>query len=178
MDLETFLRLHAPPALTNSTSGDEREDLGGYSRPSPPYGFGNGPLSSNSSEHAESDQYHLSAASSYVGLPQMAELAEVNNGFDTGEFDRLLSSVPLPPASIDSFEAGMVAGADGLFDAGDMGLGSYGSTMNFAELNMSSDHLAMASKGMDAISLASPSAVPPPDDGDFLWMAPFNAGSI
>jgi hypothetical protein len=180
MDLVTFLRLHAPPALTNSTSGDEREDLGGYGRPSPPYGFGNGPLSSNSSEHAESDQYHLSAASSYVGLPQMAEMAEVNNGFNPEEFDRLLSSaVPLPPASIDSFEAGMIAGADGLFDAGDMGLDGYGSTMNFAALNMSSDHLAMASKGMDAISLASPPAIPPPaDDGDFLWMAPFNAGPI
>lgn len=171
MDLETFLRLHAPPALTNSTSGDEREDMGVYGGLSPPYGFDTGPMSSSSSDHTESEQYQLSAASSYVGLPQMAEMAEVNNGFDT-EF---LSTVPLPPASgIDTFEAGLVAGADGLFDAGDMGLGNYGS-MNFSELNMSSDHLAMASKGMDAVSLGSPSAIPPqPDDGDYLWMAPFN----
>lgn len=180
MDLETFLRLHAPPALTNSTSGDEREDMG-FGGPSPPYNFGNGTMSSNSSDHAESDQYHISAASSYVGLPQMAaDMAQVSNGgFDVGEFDRLLvSSAALPSASgIDSFEAGMVAGVDGLFDAGDLGLGGYGSSASFSELSMSSDHLSMASKAMDSGSMVSPPAIPPTEDEGYLWMAPWSGAN-
>lgn len=175
MDLETFLRLHAPPALTNSTSGDEREDMGAFGGPSPRYGFGNRTMSSSSSDQAESDQYHISAASSYVGLPQMAaDMAQVSNGgFDVGEFDRLLvSSAALPSSSgIDSFEAGMVAGVDGLFDAGDLGLGTYGSSGSFSE------HLSMTSKGMDSGPMVSPPAIPPTEDEGYLWMAPWSGAS-
>lgn len=178
MDLETYLGMNVPPALTNSTSGDEREDMNAFGGPSPPYNFGNGALSSNSSDRAESDQYHLSAASSCVGLPQMAAgMPQVSNGgFDIGEFDRLLvSSATLPSVSgIDSFEAGMVAGVDGLFEAGDLGLG-YSSSASFSELN---DHFSMASKAIDSGTMASPAAIPPPiEDEGYLWMAPWSSAN-
>lgn len=78
---EPYQCYNPPPPLTNSASGDEPEEVGPYSGPSPPYGFGSA-LSSNSSEHAESDNYHLSAASSYVALSQAAAAFP--------EFDRLL----------------------------------------------------------------------------------------
>ena len=71
-----------PPVAASSVSGDDPEDAV-YSRPSPPYGFGgSAPLSSNSSELADSDNYHLSAASSYVDL----------NSFP--DYDRLLVQGP------------------------------------------------------------------------------------
>jgi len=179
MDLETFLSLQTAPALTNSTSGDEREDLGGYGGPSPPpYGYGTGAMSSSSSEHADSDNYHLSATSSYVGLPQVAEdMPQLSNGgFDAGEFDGLLVSAGALPTStgIDSFGAGLVAGVDGLFDSGDLGLGTYSNPGNYSPHNMSPHH--QVTKGMESGSLvvSRPATIPPPEDGDYLWMAPWS----
>ncbi|KAF8243190.1 hypothetical protein K440DRAFT_669707 [Wilcoxina mikolae CBS 423.85] len=182
MDLETFLSLHTAPALTNSTSGDERDDLGTYGGPSPPpYGYGNGAMSSSSSDHADSENYHLSATSSYVGLPQVAEdMPQLSNGgFDANEFDGILVSAggAMPPSSgIDSFEAGLVAGADGLFDSGDLGLGTYGNPGNYSPHNMSPHHQVMVTKGMDSVPLvmSPPATIPPPEDGDYLWMAPWS----
>jgi len=64
-----------------------------------------------------------------------------------------------------------VAGVDGLFDAGDLGLGTYGSSGSFSE------HLSMTSKGMDSGSMVSPPAIPPTEDEGYLWMAPWSGAS-
>lgn len=177
MDLETYLRLNAPPALTNSTSGDERDDIGPFGGPSPPYGLRNG---SESSDHTDSDQYHLSTTSSYVGLPQGGQRHVGNKPYDGIEFDRLLVSrlpISTTSGSLDSFESGLAAN-DGIFDAGDLGLGSYGSATSFSE--NSPEHIIGSSKPMGSPSslVVSPSSInPTPDESDYLWMAPWSGGA-
>jgi len=193
MDIETWFKLsNNPPALTNSTSGDEPEEVG-FGGPSPPYTLNNGVLSSNSSDHAESDRYQLSANSSYVGLPQVDMSSPA---YDGGEFNRLL--VSQPPMSgpesgaMDAFEAGLVAGVDGLFDAGDLGMDAFRNDFSEYEVsNVSTDHLVMPAstkpmeqqqQRIDSPMVVSPPAVPPPqpppsaDETEFLWMAPWSSG--
>ncbi|KAI5778080.1 hypothetical protein EDC01DRAFT_635053 [Geopyxis carbonaria] len=167
MDLETFLRMNQPPALTNSTSGDEVDDLGALSGPSPPYL--NGVLSSDSSDQDASDNYGgLSTASSYVGLPQvgMPPHQMPQSGFEGGEFDRLLvtsSSMPVSMpggAPVDPFDTGIVAGADDLFGVG----------MPFPDAGFP-DMAAKAHPHAHDPPLMSPPITTPGDDNDFLWMA-------
>lgn len=154
-ETEAFMSCISVPALTNSTSGDEREDMNGF----PPL---NGVLSSNSSDQgADGESYGLSATSSFVGLP-----LPLSSG--AGEYSAPAGSMP--------FEAGMSAGAE----AGDFGADTVGfGTSDYAQSNISEDHLSSdPTKFAQESGYISPSFIPPApaDDADYLWMAPWSGG--
>ena len=194
-EFENYLRQHGapPPVASNSstTPGEERDEFVGYDSsrprraagtgsngcggggggggggPSPPaYGYGTDAISSSSSDQADSDHYHLSAASSYVTLPQSQETegmrALASGGFDGSDFDRLML-VPPDMRGIDSFQPGLVTGPDTLFDV-DLG---YGSPVSYGDLVQDRQLGTMVSKG----------AIAPPPDEEGLWMAPWTRNS-
>jgi len=153
------------PALSNSTSGDEHEDLV-FSGSEAVNGATNGVLSSESSDQGEPDQYGLSAASSFIGVSQASAIPASTNG---GYEEALLATMSMP-TSVEPFEAGMVAGVDGLFGNDDFGLGS---TFTEYPQSTSSEDLSSTAK---YTSVSPPVIPPPPEDSDFLWMAPWSGG--
>ena len=197
-EFENYLRQHGapPPVASNSstTPGDERDEFVGYDassrprraagtstgscggagggRPSPPaYGYGTDAISSSSSDQADSDHYHLSAASSYVTLPQSQETEDMralaSGGFDGSDFDRLMLVPPdMRVGGIDSFQPGLVTGPDALYDVDELNLG-YSSPVGYGDLVPDRQLGAMVSKGMEA------GTIPPPPDDEGLWMAPW-----
>lgn len=154
-------------------SGDEIDDfIGPVGGPSPLSGNEAVTRSSSSdaSDQAESDGYRVSAASSYIGLQQIGIAS--NASFDDLDVEKLLAANTLGPVSrVNSFNTGlgMSAGVDGVLEA-EQSLGLY--TGGYSDSFLSSKDMMVAKTAELSVL---PSAVPPIDDSDFLWMAPWSS---
>lgn len=155
-------------------SGDEIDDfIGPVGGPSPLSGNGAVTRSSSSdaSDQAESDSYRVSAASSYIGLQQVGIAS--NASFDDLDVEKLLAANTLGPVSrVNSFNTGlgMGTGVDGVLDAEAQNLGLYG---GYSDSFLSSKDIMVAKTAELSVL---PSTIPPIDDSDFLWMAPWSNG--
>lgn len=152
-------------------SGDEIDDfIGPVGGPSPLNGNGTVTRSSSSdaSDQAESDGYRVSAASSFIGL-QHAGVA-TNASFDDLDVEKLLALGPASRVNSFSTGLGLGAGVDGVLDAESQGLGLYG---GYSDSFLSSKDMMVAKTAELSVI---PSTIPPIDDSDFLWMAPWSSG--
>ncbi|KAL7266785.1 hypothetical protein RUND412_010651 [Rhizina undulata] len=159
LDLEQFLRLSLP-GLGNSTSGDEVDDLmpplNGVS-PLSGNGTASGVLSSGSSDQADSDNYGLSAASSYIGLQQVGLLA----GTDELVIEKYLSQSIAPTPQTESFDS-IISAVTGV-ENGRLGL--YG---DYHDSYLSPKEIAAKPGDTSALLVTTPQTT---DDNDFIWMA-------